>query len=517
MSNDLIDGLRSPSAYGHEIAGEVEVAETHLSWVLLTGQFAYKVLKPVRFDFVDYGTLERRRAACEEEIRLNRRLAPGIYLGVAPIYGTPAAPTFREGEGEPIEYAVRMRQFDQDGLLARLLERGEVAPKQIGRLARRVARFQESAEVARPDGPYGTPEAVHRPTLDNFDALEESGIPADWRAEVTRLREWAEVTFGRRRELMAERLMGGFVREGHGDLHAGNIAIEGDEVIIFDALEFSPELRWIDVINEVAFPLMDLEARGRADLARRFLDAWLEATGDFAGLPLLPYFLGYRAMVRAKVAALRLGQGGLSGEEREHQRGEVAGHLALAARHAESPSRPQIFITHGVSGSGKSRGSRALVEALGMVRVRSDVERKRLMGVDPRAAAPADAYAPEVTERAYGRLAEAVRPILDAGYPAVVDATFLARGRRDRFRQLAEELGARFRILDFRAGEEALRARVAGRKPEGNNPSDADLGVLERQLATREPLNAAELAESIPVETEDPEAFPRLIAALREA
>lgn len=514
MGEPLIDGLRSPSAYEHPVAGPIDLAETHLSWVLLTGDFAYKVLKPVRFDFVDYGGLDRRRDACEEEIRLNRRLAPEIYLGVAPIYGTPEAPTFRGRGEEPIEYAVRMRQFDQDRLLSRLLGRGEVSPGAIDRLARRVARFQREVAVAPPGGPYGTPEAVHRPALDNFEALERAeSLPHDWHERVARLRAWTEEEFGRRRGLIAERLDRGFVREGHGDLHSGNIALTREDVLIFDALEFSPELRWIDVISEVAFPVMDLDVRGHAGLARRFLDSWLEATGDFEGLPLLPYYVVYRAMVRAKVAVLRLGQEGLTGAEREHLHRKIADHLDLAARHAEgSRAAPRLFITHGVSGSGKSRGSMALVEALGMVRARSDVERKRLAGAG---ADPADLYSSAMTERTYDRLADAAQSILNAGYPAIVDATFLGRRHRDRFRDLAASLGARFRILDFRASEDALRARVARREREGGDPSDADTSVLERQIAAREPLGDAEREGAITVDTEVPGDIERLIAAVR--
>jgi predicted kinase len=305
-------------------------------------------------------------------------------------------------------------------------------------------------------------------------------------AHARELEHWCQRTFAARHPDFVMRKRDGFVRECHGDMHLGNMILLDDDVVIFDCLEFNDALRWIDVASEVAFCTMDLADRGRPDLAHRFLNAYLEATGDYGLLVPLLFYCTYRATVRAKVAGIRLGQGELSPEEAAHVRQEFGSYLDLAERYTR-PSRPRLWLTHGVSGSGKTYATQRIIEATGAIRVRSDVERKRLAGLAPLEQSTGhrarDLYAPDVTQRTYARLAQLATLVVQAGFTAIVDATFLQRAPRDAFRRLAAQLCVPFTLLDCRAHPETLQCRVARRSAHADDASEADLAVLQRQVA----------------------------------
>ncbi len=511
----IVERLLEPRAWRHAV-GEVRLIETHISWVLLAGDYAYKIKKPLELGFLDYGTLARRRAACDEELRLNRRTAPELYLDVVAIAGPAQAPVVG-GDGPVLDYAVRMRRFDQAALFGALLAEGRLDGPLIDQVARHVAEFHAAAAVAAPGGGYGDADAVRAPARQNFAQLRERLDAPELLAELAAIERWAEAEFARLRPAFDRRLAAGHVREGHGDLHLGNLVLLGAEPRLFDAIEFNPALRWIDVVADAAFLVMDLEAHGRADLANRFLDAWLARTGDYAALALLPWYQCYRAMVRAKVAAIRLEQ--LAGARRALALDECRGYLALAARYTR-PRRAALWVASGPSGAGKTSQSQPLVEARGAIRLRSDVERKRLAGLAAEAESGsglgAGLYTSEASRRTYARLAELARTVIAAGRPALIDATCLARGQRDAFRALARELGAPCVVLAFEAPPEVLRARVRERAARGGDASEADLAVLEAQLATREPPGPDEAADTLIIAT-DPapewkELLPRLDA-----
>ena len=490
----LVERLRDPRRFPHP-ATDVQLVETHISWVLLAGDFAYKVKKPLDLGFLDFSTREKRRAACEEEIRLNRRLAPEIYLDVALITGTPDDPLVG-GAGTAIEYAVRMRRFDRALELDRLLAAGQLPVERVDELARLVARFHAAVPAATPEGPYGTPEAALAAPLANFEHLAALEHGADDVARVAALREWTVATHARLAPLIRERLAGGFVRECHGDLHLANMVLHEDRVVVFDCIEFNPALRWIDVMAEVAFTAMDLRHRGRADFAQRFLNDYLEDTGDYAGLRVLPYYLVYRAMVRAKVAAIRAAQE-KDTVAQERDEADFRAHLALAEAFA-APRAPALAITTGASGSGKSFLAAQLAASGDWIRIRSDVERKRLAGLEAsarsRAGVGESLYAAEKTERTYARLAEFARVVVEAGFPVVVDATFLERTQRDAFRGLARDLGVPFLIIAPDTSISVMRERLIAREQAGSDASEATLAVLERQLTRAEPLALDEFA-----------------------
>ena len=481
------------AALAAECGRPVALIETHISWVLLNGQHAYKIKKPVALGFLDFTTLAARKHYCEEELRLNRRLAPDLYLDVVPITGDPGAPSLG-GTGPPFEYAVRMREFPQDALLSRVLERGALSAAQIDALAAQVAVFHGRVATATEDTPYGVPADILHYAVQNFVQIRRLVVlPRDLEA-LSSLEAWTRQAYGLVRSTLAARRRDGFVRECHGDLHAGNIALLDGRLTIFDALEFDAELRWIDTMSEAAFVTMDLADRGRPDFAHRFVNAYVEATGDHGGLAVLRFYLVYRAMIRAKVACLRAAQ---LGENVPDKRllAQFRGYVDLARRHA-SPSAGAMVLMHGVAGSGKSTLAQILVERLGAIRVRSDVERKRMRGLAPAArsgsALGAALYGDDVTENTYARVADLVKGVAAAGYVAIADATFLRQAQRKQFRALAAGLGVPFVIVDCSASEAVLRARVAARAQRGTDASEADVRVLEQQLRLREALSANE-------------------------
>ncbi len=525
----LVAALADPAVH-RDGAARATVLETHISYVLLTGRHAYKIKKAVALGFLDFTTLAARRRYCGDELRLNRRLAPRLYLDVVPITGTIDAPRFG-GDGAAIEYAVKMLEFPQDALLSRALARGDVDDADIDALASIVAAFHDRVAVAPADGSFGLPERILHYALQNFAQLAALPAADSEHARLDALETWTRREYAAREHAFAARRRGGFVRECHGDLHLANIARVDGELVVFDCLEFNAELRWIDTMSEIAFVAMDLDDRGRPDLARRLRNAYLECTGDYEGLAVHRFYYVYRALVRAKVAALREGQVGagrpplalsLSKDEldretsasvlrqAQHERNagrvhdaldtELRGYVELAARGA-APSRPAIVVMHGLAGSGKSTLAHALAEVFDAIRLRTDVERKRMHGLDAQARSRSSAggglYAEATTRAVYDRIAGLARAIADAGYIALVDGAFLARWQRDRLRALAGELGVPFVILSLSAPEPTLRERVSQRSRRGGDASEADVVILEHQQRMREPLGADERSHTI--------------------
>src|SRR5215471_4582198 len=367
--NQLIQALTERSVYEH-LTTEITVLQTHISWVILTGPYAYKIKKPVNLGFVDFSTLAQRHFFCQEELRLNRRLAPQLYLEVVAISGTPERPRL-DGVGAPIEYAVKMVQFAQDALLSHCIDAGRLHGTHIDALAHEVSAFHTHIATAEPVSGFGTPEVIYQAAQENFRHLFDAIADPVRQAHARDLERWCQHTFAARRSDFIARKRECFVRECHGDLHLGNMLLLDDKVVIFDCIEFNDTLRWIDVASDVAFLTMDLEDRGRPDLAHRFLNGYLEATGDYGLLVPLPLYLTYRALVRAKVAAMRLEQGDLPPDDAAHMREALGSYLDLAARYTR-PSHPRLWITQGVSGSGKTFMTQRLVEATGAICMRSD-------------------------------------------------------------------------------------------------------------------------------------------------
>ena len=506
-SGSLHATLLDPSSYPHR-TGRIRLVETHISLVFLTGDYTYKVKKPVDLGFANFSTLALRKRYCEEELRLNRRLAPELYLDVVAVRDGRTGPRVG-GKGKIIDYAVRMREFSQEALASRALVRGRFGPAEIDDLAATIAAFHAGAPAAPAGGPLGTPAAILASALQNFDQmLPLIGTPQERRALKT-LRQWTEREQAARRDEFENRKSGGFVRECHGDLHLGNIALLDRRPVPFDCIEFSDDLRCIDVMSEIGFLVMDLIDRHRADLAWRFLNRYLEATGDYGGIAVLRFYLVYRALVRAKIHLMRARQPRIKSGEKRRLLGCFRVYLRLAGQLA-APRRGAIILAHGLSGSGKTTATQSLIEQAGAIRLRSDLERKRMHGLAALAASGSGLatglYTPSKTAAVYLRLGTLAHEIARAGYPVVVDATFLRRTEREAFRALSRHLEVAFVILNFRVPLAVLRARVAARQSRGDDASEADLTVLGRQIAAREPLTPAEIAASVLVKGARPAA-----------
>lgn len=454
-----------------EGAGEpVELIETHISWLLLVDGLAYKLKKPITLPFLNYGTSANRHFFCEEELRLNRRFAPDLYLDIVPV------------DTGSDEWAVRMRRFPEASRLDHVCARGELGPAQLSELARVIVDFHERAAIAPADSRFGEPAQVLAPALENFAELR-SLLPGE-EARLDKLHAWTSREFSCLVERIRARKLAGRVRECHGDLHLGNLVLIGDKVTPFDCIEFNDDLRWIDVVSELSFPYIDLLDHQRPDLAGWLLNEWLAVSGDFAAVPLLRFHAVYRALVRAKVAGIR-------GDAAE------AGKYLCLAEKLMTPPDPTLTITFGLSGSGKTSASSAMILAdkrATTLRLRSDVERKRLFGLSATAASQSDVdagiYTAAASSRTYDHLASIAAELLANGWSVVIDAAFLERKQRDRFHKLADQYRAPFKICACRASTAALRQRITQR---GGDASEATLAVLTRQLSRVEPLARDEL------------------------
>ena len=515
MSQALIAALQNPALYPHPVDG-FQVIETHISWVLLTGSFAYKIKKPMNFGFLDFTDLDRRRHFCGEELRLNQRLADDLYLEVLPITGSESAPQLG-GDGPAIEYALKMRQFPQSQLLSAVQARGELTPAHIDALARQIADFHRRTPAVAESHPLCSTQAIIAPMRQNFEQIRPLLTDAPDLRQLDALQAWTEATITRLAPLLSKRAASGSIRECHGDIHLGNATLLGGEVVLFDCIEFNEEFRLIDIASDMAFLAMDLEDRGLKALSRRFVSAWLEHSGDYDALQLLHLYKAYRALVRAKVALFSLAHQSDAVQKAATLR-QYRNYANLAESYSAIPT-PFLSITCGVSAVGKSHVALRLVEALGAIRLRSDVERKRLFGEQTEAdegALRAGIYSADATAATYQRLHQLADAALQAGFPVVLDAAYLKREQRAAAWQVAEQNGAPFLILDCQAPMEVIAAWLQQRQAEGSDPSDATLEVIEAQQAGREELSADEQAHSRRVETHQAASLDSLIERVRQ-
>ena len=450
----LVEALQNPALYDHPVDG-FSVIETHISWVILTGRFAYKMKKPVNFGFLDFSSLEKRQYYCHEELRLNRRFAPELYLAVVTVSGRPDQPRL-DDEGEAIEYLVN----PQSELLDKLAASGRLSTEHVDAIASLVAAIHARADPADPGTRYGSAKIIHHWMEENFAQIFPLLHDRDRAACIDALQDWSHLEHDHCRPLMEKRKKDGFIRECHGDLHLGNMAIIDEQVTAFDCIEFNPALRYIDVISEAAFVMMDLLDRGLPDYAWQFINHYLQQTGDYPGVGLLRYYLVYRALVRAKVAALQLQQK-QAPEQTAGDAWQTFNGYAELAWNLSQDQRPDLIIMHGLSGSGKSTLARRLAREYGGFQLRSDVERKRLYGLEAASKSGSGLdtgiYTADATTQTYLRLLTLASHIIEAGYPAIVDASFLDRDWRSKFRHLAGTLKHR------RSGQQTLTAHLRHR------------------------------------------------------
>lgn len=513
LPSHLIE-LLQPVAYSHPVR-RVEVVETHLAWIFLAGDFAYKVKRPVRFPFVDQRSLDRRAFLCAEEVRLNRRFAPDLYLDVVKIVNFNGS-TRIGAEGTALDFAVRMRKFDRTQQLDRLLASGGIEPEELEAFGVRMAEQQKTLPRSTEAQPWGWPAAVRRIHSENA-AQCEAALKTRFGIERTvgPVASDMEQRVAALGALMTVRIAEGAVRECHGDLHSRNIVRHEGHLTAYDCLEFEPEFRWIDIAEEVAFLTVDLLARDRLRHAHAFLSGWLTRSGDYTACRLIHLYEAHHALVRAKVIALSPDD---SGESDEASRERAQACLA-AARTALDRKNPVLIMIGGLSGSGKTTLARKLANELAAVHVRSDVERKRLVGLAPEAASKSGLgqglYTAELSERVQIRLQACAFATLAGGFNTIVDATFNVRTERQRFRELADRAGVKLTFLRCHAPVEVLRSRIQHRAAQGSDVSEATLDVLDWQIARAETIRPEERLDVLQIDTRGPNPSPSLDRILR--
>lgn len=501
----LPDALSDPAAYPHPCAA-IRRVETHISWVFLTGEFAYKLKKPLDLGFLDFTTLARREFYCREELRCNRRFAPDLYLDCVPVSRAADGSVRIAGSGETVDWAVKMREFDVDEQADHVLGRGELEAPLLRRFAARLATIHAAAPAPPAAVERFGAAAVAAPVMDNFRELERLCGDPGQAAALARVRAWTERCHARLRETFDARALNGSIRECHGDLHLANLVRRDGELTAFDCIEFSEQLRTIDPVCDLAFLFMDCAVRGRDDLAYALLDAYLDASADYAGAATLRYYAVYRSLVRAKIAALRARQG-----DEADSAAQVAAHLDWADR-ASNTRAVTLVLMCGVSGSGKSWLAERLAPALPALRLRSDIARMAM-------SAPEDAearYSPAAREAVYTRLGEYATVLLAGGDTVIVDATFADRAGRARFAALARAAGATCVVVHCTAARATLEERITRREAEGRDASEATLAVLHRQLDRFEVPAGEECVLTLATDTPlDIEAIARDIDAIR--
>jgi aminoglycoside phosphotransferase family enzyme/predicted kinase len=470
---EVVAFLSEGASYG-EPGAAVERVETHISVVFLVGDRAYKLKRAVRFSYLDYSTLERRAEFCRKELELNRRTAPDLYLGLRAVTRGDDGELAFDGGGTVVDWVLAMRRFAQSDLLDRLAESGRLSPRLMRELTDAIVAFHEGAEIT---GDHGGQAALEETIVQNHANLLQSSPPLD-RGEIEDLEAASRAALRAVGELLDGRRARGKVRRCHGDLHLRNVVLFEGRPMLFDGIEFSDAFSSIDVLYDLAFLLMDLTHRGLVDLANVVFNRYLDLTAEIDGLPALPLFLSARAGVRAHVL------GALNRQAPSEESLKAAESYLSLARMLLNSEAPRLIAVGGLSGSGKSTLAQTLAggfrPAPGARVIRSDVLRKRLFKLAPETKLPPQAYDMVTNQRVYGGLREHALAALAAGYTAIVDAAFLRVDERNRIAAVAAEAGVKFLGLWLVAPGDVLAGRIAAR---GRDASDADLAVLQRQLA----------------------------------
>lgn len=501
----IIDGLKDPAAYDHPV-DEVTVIQTHISVAFLAGEFVYKLKKPLNLGFLDFSTLEKRGYYCREEVNLNRRLCPDIYIGVVTVNDDNGKITIG-GTGAVIDYAVLMKRLPQSGMMDVMLEKDEVTKDHVAMIARELARFYKTARTGKGINEFGTLEAISINTTENFDQTSKYiGETIDQNI-YDDIKAYTNSFYLERGDLIQNRIEGGYIREGHGDLHARNICITEGKVYIYDCIEFNERFRIGDVADDIAFLAMDLDFHLYPGLATHFVNEYIRITNDTGLLGMLNFYACYHAFVRGKVLSFELDEPEITMDERERAMSEARLYFALSHHYAVSEKRPFLGITFGPSGTGKSGLTRLVAEEMGAELISSDVVRKGLFGIKPDEhryeALGEGIYSANTSKWTYEEISKLARDALVAGRPAILDATFLKEEGRKKAKDLAVNTGARFFIIETTCPEEVATKRIVKRIKSGSY-SDATIDVYKKQIEDMDPLSAEEREFAISIDTTAP-------------
>ena len=491
----LIAQMLTADFYPHPVSEPIQLLQTHISFVLLTGKYAYKVKKPMNFGFLDFSTLAKREFFCQEEIRLNQRLAPELYLEVIPITETADGQYHLgdsgSGSGAVVaDYALKMQQFDQDNLLINLFEKDQLTVDHVQEIGRQLAQFHQIAATNDHIATFGTMEAVQQVSHDNYNATAKYIGIAQEPSWFEQTRAYTDHFFATQGDLFTQRINQGKIKECHGDAHLKNICLHRGKIQIFDCIEFNEPFRNSDVLYDAAFLLMDLQFRNRADLANAFLNTYLEYTGDYGGLPLLPLYCSMRAYVRAKVTSFLLDDPAIPEPVKQNAATEARAYYQLAWQYTQ-PNQGKLIMMCGVSGSGKSTQAKALAIAHQGIHLRSDVIRKHLAGVGL-TERNADIYTPEMTAETYAKLTELGITLAQGGATVILDAKYDRVALRQAVLEAASKANIPCEIVFCTAERDTLIARLNTRSVANQDVSDATVELLDQQLTSFEPLTTDE-------------------------
>ncbi|PMB38979.1 adenylyl-sulfate kinase [Fischerella thermalis CCMEE 5319] len=476
----LIQQMLQPGFYPHQVQEPVKLIQTHVSYVLLTGDFVYKLKKPVNFGFLDYSTLEKRRHFCEEELRLNQRGAPELYLEVLPV--ALVGEQYQLGGTPVVEYALKMRQFPQEALLSEMFEQGKLEQSHMVELGRVVAEFHGKTVSNDYIRSFGEVSQVRAAFDENYQQTEKYIGGPQTQVQFEETKKYTDQFFAERGELFKSRIANDYIRECHGDLHLRNIALWQDKILLFDCIEFNEPFRFVDVMYDVAFTVMDLEARQSRDLANVFLNTYVEQTGDWEGLQVLPLYLSRQAYVRAKVTSFLLDDPGVPTEAKQEATQTAAGYYKQAWEYTQ-PRQGQLILMSGVSGSGKSTTARYLAQQIGAIHIRSDAVRKHLAGIPLLQRGGDDLYTPEMSQKTYTRLLELGIMLASQGFNVILDAKYDRQQLRQEAIAQAQAKEIPLQILCCTAPLDVLQQRLQQRT---GDIADATADLLASQLDTAE-------------------------------
>jgi hypothetical protein len=499
------------------LASGMELRETHISWVFLGERDVFKVKKPVALGFLDFSTREKRRLACEAEVRLNRRLTPDVYRGVLPVTRDRDGRHQFGGEGEPVDWAVLMKRLPDSDRADIRLERGRLEGKDVERIAERIARFHEEVGASETAAAFGTVEAIRFNVVENFEQTRSTLGEFLAPEQIRELEAWQLRFLSEHGALFAERRERGRIRDGHGDLRLEHVYLMGQEGIeILDCIEFNDRFRYADACADVVFLAMDLAWHGRVDLAERFLARYARAAGDYDLYRVADFYESYRAFVRGKIASMRAFDETASLEARERASAEARRYFLLALASEREPLvPPRIIAVGGLIASGKSTLADALGEAIAAPVVDADRTRKSLAGVGPEDPLPEKPwqgfYSPELTAKVYEELFRRASAVLSSGRPVILDASFRSRSHRERARNLARENGIPFTFVECRAPEDVCRRRLRERETM-RTVTDARIELFDSFRASFEPVDDLSPSERLVVDT----GLPLTPARLRE-